>query len=138
MLELDVRFTSVGILCVVAPPPDWDRDNLCNRTDITTKVSHPSSSPGARWRTPPGIVLYWKLLEDMYVVYNSGSGHTHVLNPIAALVVQELSERELETSELLQRIGAVLNFETTEEFNNELHQTLSDLDKLGLVEPLIF
>ena len=77
-------------------------------------------------------------MEDMYVVYNSGSGHTHVLNPIAALVVQELSERELETSELLQRIGAVLNFETTEEFNNELHQTLSDLDKLGLVEPLIF
>jgi len=76
-------------------------------------------------------------LEDMYVVYNCGSGHTHVLNPIAALVVQELTERNLETSELLQRIGAVLSVETTEEFNNELHQTLSDLDKLGLVEPLI-
>jgi PqqD family protein of HPr-rel-A system len=76
-------------------------------------------------------------LEDMYVVYNSGSGHTHVLNPIAALVVQQLTERNLETSELLQRIGAVLSLEATEEFNDELHQTLSDLDKLGLVEPLI-
>jgi len=84
-----------------------------------------------------GIVLHWKLLEDMYVWYNSGSGHTHVLNPIAALVLQQLTERNLETSELLRRIGAVLSLETTEEFNNELHQTLSDLDELGLVEPLI-
>jgi hypothetical protein len=24
-----------------------------------------------------GVVLYWKLLEDMYVAYNSGSEHTH-------------------------------------------------------------
>src|SRR5215471_481298 len=100
-------------------------------------MSRPSTSRGTCWRTPPGIVLYWKLLEDMYVVYNSGSGHTHVLNPIAALVLQQLTERNLQTSELLQRIGAVLSLETTEEFNNELHQTLSDLDELGLVEPLI-
>jgi len=34
----------------------------------------------------------------MYVVYNSGSGHTHVLNPIAALALQQLTERNLETT----------------------------------------
>jgi hypothetical protein len=48
-------------------------------------------------RTPPGIILYWKLLEDIYVVYNSGSGPTHVLNPIAARVLQQL-KRNLETT----------------------------------------
>ena len=100
-------------------------------------MPRPSSSLGVRWQTPPSVALHWKLLEDQYVVYNSGSGHTHVLDPVAALVVQQLAEHCLETSELVQRIGMLLSLETTEEFNNELHQTLSELDKLGLVEPLI-
>jgi len=96
-----------------------------------------SSASCARWRTPPGVVFHWKLLEDQYGVYNSGSGHTHVLDPIAALLVQQLTERCCETAELVQRIAALLNLETTEEFSNELQQTLSELDELGLVEPLI-
>jgi PqqD family protein of HPr-rel-A system len=95
-----------------------------------------SSNFGARWRTPR-VALHWKLLEDQYVVYNSGSGHTHVLDPVAALVIQQLTERCLETTELVQRIGTLLGLEPTEEFSTELHQTLSELDKLGLVEPLI-
>jgi len=90
-----------------------------------------------RWQTPPSVVFHWKLLEDQYVVYNSGSGHTHVLDPIAALLVQQLNERCCETAELVQRIASLLNLETTEEFSNELQQTLSELDELGLVESLI-
>ena len=97
-----------------------------------------SSSPASTcWRVLPNVVLHWKLLEDQYVVYNGGSGHTHVLDPIAALLIQQLTERCCETAELVQRIEALLNLEATEELSTKLQQTLWQLDELGLVEPLI-
>ena len=89
-----------------------------------------------RWRAL-GHSLYWKRLEDHYVVYNSGSGHTHVLDPFAALLIQQLTEECCETSELLRRIGALLNLKPTEELRSQLQQTLWQLDELGLVEPVI-
>jgi PqqD family protein of HPr-rel-A system len=100
-------------------------------------MSRASSSSGARWQTPSCITLHWKRLEEHYIVYNSGSGHTHVLDPVAVLVIQQLAERCLETTELVQQVAGLLGLETTEEFSNELRQALSELDKLGLVEPLI-
>jgi len=133
MLCFDVGFTYVGILCPVGPPEESQCDDgLCAQPN---KAAIGGVMP--RWRTPPSVVFHWKRLEDQYVVYNSGSGHTHVLDPVAALLVQQLTERCCDTAELVQRIAALLNLEATEEFSSELQQTLSELDELGMIEPLI-
>ena len=87
-----------------------------------------------RWRLVPHANLYWKLFDDQYVVYNDGSGHTHVLDPIAALLIQQLTERSSETRELVQRIAFLLNLEATEDLHAELERTLWQLDELFLVE----
>ena len=90
-----------------------------------------------RWRLLPHVVLSWKLLGDQYVVYNSGSGHTHVLDPIAALVIHQLTDRSTETRELVERIAFLLNIGASEELYTELEEILWQLDELSLVESVI-
>ncbi len=90
--------------------------------------------PEARWRSVPNVVLHWKLWEDQYVVYNSGSGHTHVLDPVAALLVRQMTESCCEASDLLRQIATLLDIEITEEFHSRLCRTLWQLEELGLVE----
>ena len=98
----------------------------------------PSLSTSVRtwWRTVPHNDLHWRLLEEQYVVYNSGSGHTHVLDPIAALLLRQLTDRCCETTELVEGIGTLLNIEATEELRTKFQQSLWQLDELGLIEPV--
>ena len=89
------------------------------------------------WRIGPETDLRWKLLGNQYVVYNCGSGDTHVLDPIAALLIQQIQERCFESDALADRVGALLNLEATEDLYCKLQETLSQLDRLGLIEPVI-
>ena len=72
--------------------------------------------------------------DEQYVVYNSGSGHTHVLDPIAALVVQKITARPYHDDEFPRYVAALLNLEETEEFRKKLQATLGKLADLGLIE----
>jgi PqqD family protein of HPr-rel-A system len=90
-----------------------------------------------RWQAVPHIDLHWRFLEEHYLLYNSGSGHTHVLDPIAALLVRQITDRCRETTELVEGIGELLNLEPTEEFRTSLQQTLWQLEALGLIESVI-
>ena len=98
-----------------------------------------SMSPGTPvdigWRVIPKTDLRWRLLEGQYVVYNSGSGDTHVLDPIAALLIQQLTGRCYKSKELAEQIGMLLNIEVTEELHTKLQQTLWQLDEKRLIEP---
>jgi hypothetical protein len=71
--------------------------------------SQPRNAPGPAgttcWRAVTLSDLRWRFLEGQYVVYNSGSGHTHVLDPIAALMIQ-LTEERCQTTELVERVAA--------------------------------
>jgi PqqD family protein of HPr-rel-A system len=95
-------------------------------------------SPNIRWRTLPDFDLYWRFLEQQYVVYHSGSGDTHVLDPIAALLVQQLSAEPIDSAALVHRIETLLNLEGTEGLREKLESTLSQLSNLGLIEPITF
>jgi len=69
-------------------------------------------------------------------VYSGGSGDTHVLDPIAALLVYQLMDHYCESTELAERIAALLNLEVSEDLRAKLQETLHRLDELGLLEPL--
>ena len=86
------------------------------------------------WQTVNGFRLHWRLLEDQYVVYNSGSGHTHILDPVAALIVHKVIEKPSETGVLIQQVAGLLGLDTTAEVRGEFHQTLANLKELGLLE----
>jgi PqqD family protein of HPr-rel-A system len=97
-------------------------------------------APGQRisttWRVISKIDLRWKFFHGQYVVYNGHSGHTHVLDPVAALLVQVLTDDSCETGELAKRLGALLKVDVTESFCVKLDETLSQLDDVGLIEPV--
>ena len=67
-------------------------------------------------------------------MYNSGSGHTHVLDPVTALIIQQISEHDSDTKELIHQVRMLLVIEPTEESELKLKQTLSQLEELGLIE----
>jgi PqqD family protein of HPr-rel-A system len=69
-------------------------------------------------------------------VYNGISGHTHVLDPVAALLIQVLTDNSCETAELAKRLGELLRVDVTEAFCSKLENTLSQLDDVGLIEPV--
>ena len=86
--------------------------------------------PKIYWRAIPGVDLHWKSWGEEYVVYNSGSGHTHLLDPVVAFLVQQIVERSWETEGLLEHAQKLLGFDLTE----ESRETLSELEDLGLIE----
>jgi PqqD family protein of HPr-rel-A system len=86
------------------------------------------------WQPVDGFRLHWRIWDDQYVVYNDGSGHVHILDPVAALMVQKVLERPWGTNELIQEIATLLGIEATEEVREKLDQTLWNLDELDILE----
>lgn len=75
--------------------------------------------------------------EEQYVVYNSGSGHTHLLDPIAALLIQKITDAPCNDEEFVRDMAALLNLEASEGFRETLEGTLSRLAELGLIEAVV-
>jgi PqqD family protein of HPr-rel-A system len=86
------------------------------------------------WRRLSGSDLHWRFLDEQYVVYNNGSGYTHVLDPLSALLIQQLTERGCTATELIKGVGVLLNLEATDPLLTNLPQTLGQLAELGLIE----
>jgi PqqD family protein of HPr-rel-A system len=87
----------------------------------------------AQWRSI-SFKLHWKRWDDEFVVYNSGSGHTHVLDPLAALIVQQMSPESCNASTLIQQLALLLNVTGSEDLRKTVEHTLRQLAELGLVE----
>src|SRR5262245_35781832 len=100
-------------------------------------VIESSRQTSPRWRLWQSADFRWKRWEDVFTLYNSGSGQTHVLDPLAVLLIQLIGEGSRTTSELLQQMVAQLDVEASPEFREKLQETLSQLDALGLIEAVI-
>lgn len=97
---------------------------------------HPAASNedvGTGWRAVPGVTLHWKSFAEEYVVYNSGSGDTHLLDPVAALLVREITEFS-ESEELIQRVAALLAVPADAEFRTSFERAVTTLGNLKLIE----
>jgi PqqD family protein of HPr-rel-A system len=93
----------------------------------------PSFTGVAAWRTVSLADLHWRVWEEQYVVYNDLSGHTHLLDPMAALILREIDEY-CETAELVERLAALLEVKVDDDLRGSIERTLAELDKLYLIE----
>ena len=105
--------------------------------ELETLLIDPGRQANTRWRVPQNAEFHWKRWEDSFALYHSGSGQTHVLDPLAALLIQLIGEGPRTTSELLQQMVAQLEVDASQEFQEELQQTLWRLDALGLIEAVV-
>ena len=92
------------------------------------------SPEATRWKVNSEFPLYWRSWGDEFVIYNSGSGDTHLLDPVAAEALQNLEQESADLSELVVRVATSLEIEPDTDFASYLEQLLSDLYKLGLIE----
>jgi len=94
-----------------------------------------TSKEGTCWITVSDATLHWKTWGDECVVYNSGSGQTHVLDPIAVLLIRRINEGAVDSEELFCHISKLLDVPLSADVRTTLEATLWYLDELSLIEP---
>ena len=87
-----------------------------------------------RWRAPSGSLLRWRSWEHEFIVYDSGSGQTHLLDPIAAETLRILERVSASPHELFQLLAESLQIKPDGELSSYLEKLLPKLERLGLVE----
>ncbi len=102
------------------------------------RMQKASTPPDAEvtWQLPRGCKLLWRLWADEYVVYNTGSGDTHVLDPFAGDILKKI-ERQSSTS---SRLSAVVSEELGDPvpgLGARIDELLEHFSNLGLIEPAL-
>ena len=87
-----------------------------------------------RWRAPSGSLLRWRSWDDEFIVYDSGSGQTHLLDPIAAETLKILEGVSASAHELFQLVAESLQIKPNGELTSYLEKLLPKLERLRLVE----
>lgn len=86
-----------------------------------------------RWATCP---LLWKQWGDEPVVYNVSSGNTHLISPIAAKILRQLTRQPSTSETLAQEIASEVDLESDQELLDRIEGLIHDFDELGLVKPI--
>lgn len=88
----------------------------------------------ARWRAIQGFNLYWKNWNDEYVVYNDGSGDTHLFNEFGAFILKLLIENEFTLDELVSLTDESITPCSPDDLYYQISDLLLELDRLGVIE----
>ena len=91
-------------------------------------------SEQARWRAISGFTLHWHTWGNEHIVYNAGSGDTHLFNEFAALILRKLQEQAATVDELTQLSATSFNHDVGEELHAQINELLLELDRLGVIE----
>jgi PqqD family protein of HPr-rel-A system len=86
------------------------------------------------WRIGCNATLHWKIWDDQCLVFNSASGQTHLLDPIAALLVRQVYDHCSNSEQLFQETARLLDVNLTSDVRATFEGILQQLDALGLIE----
>jgi PqqD family protein of HPr-rel-A system len=88
------------------------------------------------WRlardTPPPV-RYWG---GDYIVYNTLSGDTHVLDIVAGEALRAIIAGPIASSAICERIASLLEVSSDQRVATNVDAILALLDELGLIEPV--
>ena len=103
-----------------------------------------SSRDPAHWQLSLLVVLHWRCWDNEWVVYNQGSGDTHLLDTFTACTLMALEEEAATPAQLLVHLlaqldlsqGIVLEFpaEQTRAAEQRMLAALQHLEQAGLIE----
>jgi PqqD family protein of HPr-rel-A system len=86
------------------------------------------------WRITKGCQLLWRRWDEEYVVYNSGSGHTHLLDAIGGGILRCLEEHPSNSQELAVEMAGESETDATPNIAARIEELLSRFQDLSLVE----
>ena len=99
-----------------------------------------STRDQAHWRLSLLVVLHWRCWDNEWVVYNQGSGDTHLLDTFTACTLMALEEGAATPAQLLVQLdlshGMGLAFPAEQPRAVEAHllAVLQQLAQAGLIE----
>ena len=86
----------------------------------------------------------WHILSDVdflqhrwdhdLVVYNAGSGDTHILESITAEIFQFLKENTANLSRIIEHVADTFNYEIDSGLESHISELIEQLQKTGLIE----
>ena len=87
-----------------------------------------------KWQGNPADRVCWRNWDGELVVFNDLTGSTHLLNPLAGLVLKLLSESGVArgVAELAKTIGRSETIEPDAELIEAVWAVLTDLERIGL------
>jgi len=91
-------------------------------------------SEQVRWRAISGFMLHWHKWGNEHIVYNAGSGDTHLFNDFAALILSSLQEEAAMVDELSQLCASSFKQDENDELHAQINELLLELDRLGVIE----
>lgn len=93
-----------------------------------------ASDSDSVWTIADSVRLHWRHWDDEYVVFNDGSGDTHLLGFVGAAILKELEARPAQLGDLSRRLAQVLDVPTGSSLPVDLPEVLERFAAQGLVE----
>lgn len=90
--------------------------------------------PDRQWKVVSDQALHFRSWNKEFVVYNSLSGDTHLLDETAAHILLELQKAPADVVMLAASVASILQIEMSDEWVSQIRQILADLDGLSLIE----
>lgn len=91
-----------------------------------------TSQKESAWRLESGAPLLWVECGGEHIIFHPGSGETHYLNDLSALVLRCMEEGPVTESELYERLVELLGERPL--LTSQLSSLLGRFDQLGIVE----
>ena len=89
------------------------------------------------WRIPTDQEILWRCWEGDYVIFNSLSGETHILDITGGKVLRRIMNRPSTTEDIRSEIGDFLEVRNNAELACAVDKILHSLEDAGLVEAVI-
>ena len=91
---------------------------------------------GEKWQLVEGIHLSWRIWDEEFVVYNHGSGDTHLLDEPAAVTLHlfETKPDPVNLEDVVFRLTDIFEAESSEDLYAHGQDILFNLQRLGLIE----
>jgi len=90
------------------------------------------------WKTNLACILYHhRFFDDQIVIFNAISGQTHIVNQLCGDVLELLQQCPLNSDCLAKELAQVNNFCLDNDWFSYIESMLADLDKVGLIEPVM-
>ncbi len=87
------------------------------------------------WRVPAECNLSWRRWQDEFVVYDSASGNTHVLDLLSGSVLSALEIGPSTISSLVSGLQALFPEADQNTLESQIARSLQALRRLELAEP---
>lgn len=90
----------------------------------------------AVWHVPGAAFFVWQYWDDAWILYDSRSCHTQVLNEFAREALACLEDAPLSVDGLYQEFAQLLEKSPSDTLRGELVNIIEDFDRKGLISPL--